>query len=368
MGFKEFLKKANEIADEPYESKFDESLSGVHIYDKKRICEGFRFYDGKLIDFQGNLLRKYDYGYLGCFSNDYYFGQDKYEGKYWGCFKKNGTLVWKKKQTIHHEIFPTKRNTVYVLDKENHKYKNRDVGFDVILEYDIDGNEIWRWSFWENFVKLKKFHKKFTLDFFQIPFLPDFAKRKERSPWGCYYDYYHANSVFEIGENVLGEEDVRFKIGNLLVSSRHGSLIFVIEKETGDVVWICDQFSVKEQIQGQHCPQLLENGNILLFDNGRYRNWSRIIEFNPINFEIEFEYRDENFFTLSQGYVQKLNNGNYLVTESEKGRVFEITKDKEIVWEYFEPEVQSKKNSSFEESWGRRMWIYRMINYHKLSL
>ena len=41
--------------------------------------------------------------------------------------------------------------------------------------------------------------------------------------------------------------------------------------------------------------------------------------------DILWEYRAEGFYTLSQGYAQRLANGNTLVTESERGRAFEIT-------------------------------------------
>jgi hypothetical protein len=35
--------------------------------------------------------------------------------------------------------------------------------------------------------------------------------------------------------------------------------------------------------------------------------------------------------------MQPLANGNWLITESEKGRVFEKTSSDEIVWDYYYP-------------------------------
>ena len=110
---------------------------------------------------------------------------------------------------------------------------------------------------------------------------------------------------------------------------------------------------------------MLPSGRMLLFDNGRYRGWSRVIEIDPATCEILWEYRAEGFYTLSQGYVQCLTNGNTLVTESERGRAFEITPDKEIVWEFYHPEKQDASNSTHPESFGRRQWIYRMARYPK---
>ena len=34
-----------------------------------------------------------------------------------------------------------------------------------------------------------------------------------------------------------------------------------------------------------------------IFDNGRYRNWSRIIELDPIKMKIVWEYKAEGFFS-----------------------------------------------------------------------
>jgi hypothetical protein len=48
-----------------------------------------------------------------------------------------------------------------------------------------------------------------------------------------------------------------------------------------------------------------------------------------------------------------LPNGNTLITESDRGRVFEITPSGEIVWEFFIPEFQKKEK--------RRPTIYRMM-------
>jgi hypothetical protein len=39
---------------------------------------------------------------------------------------------------------------------------------------------------------------------------------------------------------------------------------------------------------------------------------------------------------------QRLPNGNTLITESDNGRVFEVTRDGEVVWEFFMPTVSQK--------------------------
>jgi hypothetical protein len=47
---------------------------------------------------------------------------------------------------------------------------------------------------------------------------------------------------------------------------------------------------------------------------------------------------------MTCGTGQRLPNGNTLITESDNGRAFEVTKDKEIVWEYVSPHRAGEKN------------------------
>ena len=44
------------------------------------------------------------------------------------------------------------------------------------------------------------------------------------------------------------------------------------------------------------------------------------------------------FFSATMGSVQRLPNGNTLVTESLSGRVFEITPENDVVWDYVTPD------------------------------
>ena len=99
--------------------------------------------------------------------------------------------------------------------------------------------------------------------------------------------------------------------------------------------------------RGQHQAQQLSNGNILLLDNlgGNRRaplklNQSEVLEVNPLSQEIVWRYAgsdDSPFFTHWLGYVQRLENGNTLVTESTRGRIFEVSREGRVVWEYLNP-------------------------------
>ena len=47
---------------------------------------------------------------------------------------------------------------------------------------------------------------------------------------------------------------------------------------------------------------------------------------------------DHRFFSYNISSVQRLPNGNTLITEGQYGRVFEVTTEGEIVWEFVHPE------------------------------
>ena len=355
--------RENKLA-EHKKNSFDSSLSGAHILNPTKINLGYNLYDGKLIDEEGKLIKEWPYKYLGLIQNDgSYIAQKHYESKEWGKFTRDCKQIWISEVPIHHDIIITPKGNIMTLTKEMHRYRGRNVDFCVIVEFNQDGKELWRWSSWTNLKKLKKLHKSLELDMPKLLFF-DIVKKKPITLWGGNYDYYRFNSLQIIPENNLN--DKRFQEGNILVSARHGSIIFILDKDSKDIVWLISQNDVKDNIEGQHSVQMLKNGRLLIFDNGRYRGWSRVIELDPINMDILWEYKSDNFFTLSQGYAQRLANGNTLITESEKGHVFEVGREGEKVWEYYHPEIQNKDNSpDHPESWGSRQWIYRMLRYQK---
>jgi len=130
--------------------------------------------------------------------------------------------------------------------------------------------------------------------------------------------------------------------GNTLTSFRNIDTICIIDKATGNIKW---QWGPGE-VSHQHAPTLLDNGNILLFDNGAHRkdgsliNYSRAVEVDPATNNIVWEYKGDpprSFYSSLISNCQRLPNGNTLICEGMKGRVFEVTTDGEIVWEYLNP-------------------------------
>jgi hypothetical protein len=160
------------------------------------------------------------------------------------------------------------------------------------------------------------------------------------------------NSLQILPSNVHEKTDSRFAKGNWLLTLRHASMLCILDKNKR-VVWA----SVGNGLQGPHGAQLLADGSILVFDNGRYRGYSRVVLFDPQKKSVAWEFTHPQFYSPSQGYVQELSNGNYLVTSSEQGWVFELTKQKKIVWEYRTPHTNT--DPRFPQTLGKPKWIYR---------
>jgi uncharacterized protein (UPF0248 family) len=179
---------------------------------------------------------------------------------------------------------------------------------DYLAELTPTGQTVWEWRTWEH------------LD----PVTDGIAEvQAPRTLWA------QGNSVQELPD------------GDILASYRPISTVIRISRKTGKIVWKLGPPTVA----GQHAPTILENGNILIFDNGVHRlddsvPFSRAIEINPATNEIVWKYQDKptwNFFSPRMGNAQRLPNGNTLITESSFGRFFEVTNDGEIVWEYVNP-------------------------------
>ncbi len=160
-------------------------------------------------------------------------------------------------------------------------------------------------------------------------------------------DLFHNNTL------TLIERDVPnlCKKGHILISARNLDLIGIFDVEREQLIWHWG----KGQLQRPHHPTLLDNGNILIFDNGTYRQYTKLVELDPFSKKIVWEYTSdppESFFCHYAGAAQRLSNGHTLVTDSAHGRVFEINRAGEMVWEFYNPEKQKD---------GTRRTIYRMM-------
>jgi len=163
-------------------------------------------------------------------------------------------------------------------------------------------------------------------------------------------DLLHSNTI-EVLIGRHAKQSPYFKQGNILTSFRNLSTIAIIDPELRQVVW-----AMSDAWMFQHDPRLVENGRMLVFDN-YYRGfslvdslpYSRVVEFDPFTRDFFWSYEGDStqpFFSSLMGTNQPLPNGNVLITESDFGRAFEVTRDGEIVWEFNSPHL-SGDNDEF---------------------
>ncbi len=163
-------------------------------------------------------------------------------------------------------------------------------------------------------------------------------------------DWLHANSMAEIPENKWYDGgDERFKPGNIIFNARNINEMYIIDKETKQVVWQGGH-DYKGGMSHSHEPEMIEKGlpgagNILIFDNGlfttlrQHTGQTYIVELNPVSRKVEWVYETSGyanlkFFSKSMGTQKRLPNGNTYIAEDNTGRLFQVKPDKSIVWEY----------------------------------
>lgn len=231
-----------------------------------------------------------------------------------GILLRNGNVLLDCFGQVPEEIARRVKGGMEESDLQSGQYRSRtktEVGkmySSYFAEVTPGGKTVWEWRTWEHLDPLED-----GITEVQAP----------RTMW------HQGNSVKELPD------------GDILASFRPTSTVVRISRETGKIVWKLGP----PTIAGQHGPTLLENGNILIFDNGVHRldesmPYSRVIEVDPATNQIVWKYQDKpawNFFSPRMGYAQRLPNGNTLITESSFGRFFEVTKEGEIVWEYVNP-------------------------------
>jgi hypothetical protein len=234
---------------------------------------------------------------------------------------KDSKLLWAYQGRCHHDLFvESGTGNIYVL---NRRAEKRD---DLRLEsWTGDGPVL------EDLVTVlspggKELRTVSLIDcLLNSAYAPLLEHIKER------FDVLHANGI----RPVLADKHPVFRKGELLISMREIHSIAAVDLEQKKVTWAATGLW-----KYQHEPRLLPNGNVLVYDNRGNGGHSQAIEFDPVTRRVAWRYRGEPaeaFSSRQAGAIQRLANGNTLITESENGRAFEVTPAGEIVWDYFNP-------------------------------
>jgi len=248
---------------------------------------------------------------------------------------------------------------------------------DIIYIIDEKGEIIWEWLASDHIDEMG-----FSIEARNTMYrYPNYVM--SRTPGMVGGDWIHVNTASWVGPNKWYDQgDERFHPENIIYDGRQTNTTGIIDHKTGEIVWhMGPDFETTEELHDIGCTVGLHHahvipkglpgeGNILIFDNGGFagfgapnptspfgmnnarRDYSRVIEIDPVKMKIVWEYdankagsRDlSKFYSDYVSSAQRLPNGNTLITEGAFGRLFEITPEYETVWEYINPYYQEKEN------------------------
>jgi outer membrane protein assembly factor BamB len=180
--------------------------------------------------------------------------------------------------------------------------------FNLVTEMNPEGEVVWQWDAKDHIFPFNSSN--------YVGFEPDLvgnmyaAYREARFPI-LNSDWTHVNSAQRLAN------------GNTLLSLRNFDMVIEVN-QAGDVVWSWGGLILKHQ----HCAWLLDNGNLLVTDNGN----ARVIEVNRATGEIVWEYA-EGLNIPIQACAYRIPSGNTLITDSYNYRIIEVNPEKDIVWE-----------------------------------
>lgn len=252
----------------------------------------------------------------------------------------NGKLLWKVNGQFSHDVDYSQNESVYSLDNRFEQVEvngqKRNILNDRIIKISHQGlklQEISLFKILKELVPSKKWEEISSYEkAHSIGKISELYRPDEKI-----FDLFHANALSFIDRDIPGV----CQKGDILLSLAHLNLIVIVNIKSKKLVW---QWGTDE-LQRQHHPTLLSNGHLLLFDNRPKSPTSRVIEVNPVEKKIVWKYEQEGpaaFHSYNRGGSQRLENGNTLITSSNEGRLIEVTRKGEVVWEYLSPMILLK--------------------------
>lgn len=311
-------------------------------------------------------------------------------------FDWNSNLLWQYDYSSpsyhqHHDIYPMPNGNILILAWESHSAEEAlSVGINpdlvnpegiwvtqlVEVKPILETNNVeivWQWSLWDHLIQ------SYDPNLVNFGEAADYPERVDinAGPVGA-KDWIHANGI-----------DYNEELDQIIINSRNFGEFWIIDHSTtteeaasslggnsgrgGDLLYrwgnprMYGRGTIEDQqFFGQHHANwidegLLDEGKIMVFNNGN-RPESSSLPFStvdvidpPINsdgiYEIDsvssfrpevsfWQYTAEqpaSFYSSRISGATRLPNGNTLICEGNSGRFFEVTYEKEIVWEYINP-------------------------------
>lgn len=248
-------------------------------------------------------------------------------------FGPAGEKKWSSQDWVHHDLnVDETRKTIFAVVESTQMIDGIKTRRDSVVGFDFVGNRIFDWKVidhQEEFFKIVGFR---------------YTPRERENDIGL--EMSHLNSVQELPPNPVAKIIPAFREGNVLVNCYRTYMVFIIDRETGKIIWhhqFTKDFRAHSPMGPVHSVRLQPDGLIYFFRNHYARRsqeakFSAIEALNPVTGEIAFSYRTdpkEKFNSRFWGSLQVLDDGRFVVTSSRQSVAFILAKDgKRVLWEW----------------------------------
>lgn len=210
------------------------------------------------------------------------------------------------------------------------------VRYNTLIQYDASGNVLWSWNEKDHVSDAEIFKQATAVD-------------------------------YEVAGTHLNGFDYDKKTNTIITSYRNNSTLLLIDKATGKVLNVYkgegkhkgeeDQAGIVRFLK-QHGPSFKPDGTILFYNNNVQKDDKAIafpiimnIRFLPDNskpvvlweYECKMKEHPEGWMS-KEGYVSTLTNKNMLVCVGGSNKIFEVSPQKQVVWEMNCEEFITREN------------------------
>lgn len=324
--------------------------STLHI-DSSKSLDGYLQIDCNFFDHDGNVVLK--------FSNHRCELMDEEGLIFWSGIKEIGVstpsnrVIWSKPINGHHDFHVDKELKIGVaVVRRKSVYSGRPIPYDQANEKaPYRGGEIWH-----DGIELYNLRGEKVFSWYADEHLPELSRILEKSGQTVDEGYYVNPQGYPVGVKINSATILKnhpqknysrvFADGNIVVSFQKLDYLAIIHRKSSQLLWNFKVHRNNLLKGGVHYVRQIKNGNLLFFENhAEFKDNAELSSRNTISQAVEFDMltkrrvwtyprEPENGFHNPDGCsASRLENGNTLVAYDYPGRILEVTRSGEIVWD-----------------------------------
>lgn len=252
---------------------------------------------------------------------------------------KDSNILWKSKRLTHHSIAMDRNENIWTcsVDLENDSANNLNYREDAIVNYDLNGNELYFMSLTRLFARNNLFDKL-------IASTPNYNNDK----FGL--DPYHLNDVLPV---LQGCEN--WNQDDIFISLRTQSMVLQYRPENDSIIWY-----EKGPWFGQHDIHIKNDSTISVFNNNIWffnnkylppGRTSNIAVYDFSSKKVEMRYTG-HFASAYEGRQTNLENGELIVEATEKGIYYYFDDKEQLIARFYSP-FGSNQTLAMRPRWSR---------------